>query len=204
MKPNLNLYIEQLEKLSSKKVVLKEVEDIFIPRNMETRDEKYKQKIYKLLQQEVVEGNLDLSNLPFELKDLGNVKGIKGGLFLQNTKIASLGNLEYVSGNLNLQHTKITSLGVLWSVGGNLDLQNTKITSLPKGLKVVNGDLDLRNTPIISLPEGLIVGRFLYLSDTPIESLPEGLVVGRFLYLRNTPIEGNPELLTQYKKKYKI
>ena len=146
---NQNKLIEQLEKLSNKKVILLENEEeldngIFIPRNLETRDVKWKQKVYRLLQQSVIEGDLDLSDLPFELENLEN-----------------LGNVREVKGNLDLQHTLITSLPAGLKVGDYLDLQNTKITSLPEGLEV-GGTLDLRNTPISKNPKLLAQYRKKY------------------------------------------
>jgi hypothetical protein len=179
---NIKLLIEQLEILSRKKVILVEEENIFIPRNIEARQIKAKQKTLKLLDQEIIEGDLDLSELNY---------------------ITNLGNIKKVTGDLDLRNTKITSLPSGLEVGGYLGLSNTPITSLPNDLKV-GGNLGLSNTPITNLPNNLKVGGSLYLIDTPITSLPSDLKVGGNLYLRNTPIADNKKLLKYYKTKYSI
>ena len=131
---------EKLERISGKKVLFREKENILVPRNLDTRDEKYKQKIYKILQQKVYDGNLNLTDLPFELENLGNLEKVNGSLGLYNTSIVSLGNLEYVGSHLDLDNTPIASLGNLEYVGGHLYLMNTPITSLGN-LKGVAGKI---------------------------------------------------------------
>ena len=103
----LNEQILLLEKLSNKKVVL--VEDtIFKPTHLtDNRHEKYKQKIFQILQQEVIEDNLDLNGLDF-ITDLGNVKLVKGDLWLQNTLITSLPEGLIVEEYLWLEDTPIS------------------------------------------------------------------------------------------------
>ena len=133
---------EKLERISNKKVLFKEKEDILVPRNLDTRDEKYKQKILKLLQQKIHDGDLDLSDLPlpFELKDLGNLERVNGHLDLRTAPIKDLGNLERVNRWLYVHNTPITSLGNLEYVGDDLNLYNTPIKDLGN-LKVVKGTL---------------------------------------------------------------
>ncbi|MDA3879818.1 MAG: hypothetical protein PF436_05460 [Prolixibacteraceae bacterium] len=131
---------EKLERISGKKITFEEKENILVPRNLDNRDEKHKQKIYKLLQQKVYNGDLDLSNLPFELEDLGNLEKVNGYLDLDDTPIKSLGNLEKVTGSLWLENTLIKSLGNLKEVNGNLDLSNIFITDLGN-LKEVGGKI---------------------------------------------------------------
>ena len=129
---NLDKQILLLERLTNKKIVLVEQENIFVPRHeTDNRQEKYLQKINKILQQEVFVGDLDLSNLP--ITSLGNLKEVTGRLNLENTKITSLGNLREVN-YLDLQNTPITSLGNLKEVN-YLFLQNTPISKDPKLLK---------------------------------------------------------------------
>ena len=115
-KLEIALLKEKLERISNKKVLFKEKENILVPRNLDTRDEKYKQKILKLLQQKVYDGNLNLTDLPFELENLGNLERVNGDLNLEGTLIPSLGNLEYVNGFLNLFDTPVKDLGNLKEV----------------------------------------------------------------------------------------
>ena len=174
----MKILIEPLEKLTNKKVVLLEKENIFVPRHeTDNRQEKYLQKINKILQQEVFIGDLDLRNLP--ITSLGNLREVTGSLYLENTKITSLGKLEKVE-YLDLENTKITSLGNLEKVG-SLSLQNTPITSLGN-LKKVN---------------------YLYLQNTPITSLGNLREVTGSLNLQNTPISKDPKLLKYYQDKFK-
>jgi hypothetical protein len=149
---------EKLERISGKKITFEEKENVLVPRDqIDNRDEKYKQKIYKLLQQKVYDGNLDLTNLPFELEDLGNLEKVNGNLWLGDTSIKSLGNLKYVGGSLHLANTPIKSLGSLKYVGRSLYLSNTPIKSL-SNLEKVNDYLWLRNTPITDLGNLKYVG----------------------------------------------
>ena len=107
---NLNKQILLLEKLSNKKVILEEDNEdtIFKPTHLtDNRQEKYKQKIFRLLQQEVVEGSLNLRGSGF-ITDLGNVKLVKGNLWLRNTKITNLPEGLKVEGDLWLQNTPIS------------------------------------------------------------------------------------------------
>jgi hypothetical protein len=173
-------------KVSFKKGILIR-ENILVPRKLDNRDEKYKQKIYKLLQQKVYDGDLDLSDLPFELEDLGKLEKVNGYLDLTNTSIKSLGKLEKVNGYLSLENTSIKSLGNLEKVIGSLHLVNTPINSLGK-LQYVKGNLDLTNTSIKSLGKLKEVNGYLDLCDTSIKSLGNLEKVNDFLNLRNTPI----------------
>jgi hypothetical protein len=141
---------EKLERVSGKKITFKEKENILVPRNLDNRGEKHKQKIYKLLQQKVYNEDLDLSELPFELEDLGNLEKVNGDLYLYKTLIKSLGKLKEVNGYLDLTNTPIKDLGNLEKVNGSLWLENTLIKDLGN-LKYINRDLDLRNTSIKDL-----------------------------------------------------
>jgi hypothetical protein len=159
---------EKLERISGKKIIFEEKENVLVPRDqIDNRDEKYKQKIYKLLQQKIYDGDLDLSELPFELEDLGKLEKVNGYLDLKNTSIKSLGKLKEVNGYLDLKNTSIKSLG---------------------NLEKVNGYLDLANTPIKDLGNLKYVGRNLYLDNTPIKSLGNLEKVTGSLWLENTPI----------------
>ena len=101
---------------------------------IDKRQEKYKQKIFQLLQQEVVEDDLDLRNLGF-MTDLNNVKLVKGNLYLQNTEITSLLKGLKVEGNLYLSDTPITGLSERLIATENLYLKNTPISKNPELIK---------------------------------------------------------------------
>jgi hypothetical protein len=166
---------EKLERISGKKIVFEEKKNILVPRDqIDNRDEKYKQKIYKLLQQKVYDGDLDLSELPFELEDLGNLEKVNGYLDLENTSIKSLGNLKEVSDYLYLYDVPIKSLGNLEKVGDCLNLENTPIESLGN-LEEVGSNLWLRNTSIESLGNLKHVGGRIHISKSQ-EGKMKGLV----------------------------
>nr|MDA3879817.1 hypothetical protein [Prolixibacteraceae bacterium] len=157
---------EKLERISGKKIIFEEKENVLVPRDqIDNRDEKYKQKIYKLLQQKIYDGDLDLSELPFELEDLGKLEKVNGYLDLKNTSIKSLGNLEKVNGYLDLANTPIKDLGNLKYVGRNLYLDNTPIKSLGN-LEKVTGSLWLENTPITDLGNLKEVGGKIFISKS--------------------------------------
>jgi len=63
-----------------------------------------------------------------QIKDLGNLEKVGGGLYLYESKIKDLGNLQSVGGSLDLEGTQIKDLGNLQSVGGDLYLKGTPIS----------------------------------------------------------------------------
>ena len=82
--------------------------------------------INKQLQQEVIDGDLEVLNTP--ITNLGNVKRIDGRLDLDgNRTLKSLGILEYVGNNIWLRHTNIEELGNLKQCKKLLLSRNTKI-----------------------------------------------------------------------------
>lgn len=141
-------------------------DNIFIPRKLNKIEEEEKQKIQLLLQREVIDGDLDLSENKF-IKDLGNVKIVNGCLNLHKSSVQSLSNLRYVERFLELGKSAIQSLGNLEYVGGSLWLNNTSIRSL-NNLGYVGRDLDLRNTQIQDLGNLKHVGGNLFLYNTPL------------------------------------
>ena len=169
-------------KKSELKTIILEVlneENILIPRRLEGRRELYIKNFRKMLQQKHIEGNVNLTDFPEEIEDLGNVETISGGLDLYNNKsIKSLGNLTSVGGNLYLTNNKsIKSLGNLTSVGGLLSLYGSNVTSL--------GNLTS-------------VGGYLYLSDSKVTSLGKLQKVGNSIYIKDGQF--SEELLDKYKK----
>ena len=144
-------------------------DNIFIPRRIDEIEEKEKKKIQKLLQQEIIEGDLDLHGINW-IEDLGNVKEVRGNVYLQNSSIKSLGNLEYIGKSLFASNTPIQSLGNLEYVGSWLDLQKASVQSLGN-LQYVGGYLDLQNSQIQSLGNLRYIGGFLYLKNTPLSKL---------------------------------
>jgi hypothetical protein len=73
-----------------------------------------------------IDDDLDLRYT--DIKSLGNLRSVGGGLNLHGTKIESLGNIQSVGGYLDLRNSKIESLGNLRSVGGNLNLYRTPLS----------------------------------------------------------------------------
>ena len=141
--------------------------NLLIPRNIEGRKEKYFQMIYKQLQQEVVDGSLDLLNV--QITNLGNVKIINNSLLLfDNKTLKSLGDLEIVNGDTHLEETNIEDLGNLKEINSLLDLDGNKTLKSLGNLERVGGYLWLRNTNIEDLGN-LKVCKELWLSkDTKI------------------------------------
>ena len=124
--------------------------NLLVPRNIEGRKEKQLNMIYKQLQQEVVEGELDLRNIP--ITNLGNVKKITGWLDLVGNKtLKSLGNLEYIGGGLYLTDSNIEDLGNLKRITSWLDLKGNKTLKSLGNLEYVGGSLYLQNTNIEDL-----------------------------------------------------
>ena len=128
--------MKKLELINLIKEVLSE-ENILIPRRLEGRRELYIKKLKAMLQQKHIEGNVNLTDFPEEIEDLGNVETISGGLDLyKNKSIKSLGNLTSVGGYLSLYGSKVTSLGNLTSVGRYVNLSDSKVASLGNLKKV--------------------------------------------------------------------
>jgi hypothetical protein len=145
--------------------------NIFIPRRIDEIEERERVRVQRLLQQEVIEGDLDLQGINW-IEDLGNIREVRGYLYLQNSSIKSLGKLERVDESLFAANSQIQSLGNLQYIKGYLDLHDTPIQSLGN-LEHVGWSLDLENTPIQSLGNLRYVGRELYLQNTPLSKLPK-------------------------------
>ena len=81
--------------------------NLLVPRNVEGRKEKKLQLINRQLQQEVVDGDLEIFNTP--ITNLGNVKVVYGNLDLEGNKtLKSLGNIESVNDIVRLSNnTKV-------------------------------------------------------------------------------------------------
>ena len=88
-------------------------ENLLIPRRLDGRRELYLKQIRKQLQQNHIEGDLNLMGVK-EITDLGNVETISGALILIGSNIKSLGHLTTV-GKLWLPGSQIESLGNLTS-----------------------------------------------------------------------------------------
>jgi len=92
-------------------------------------------------------GNIDLT-FRKDIFDLGNLVGIEGNLWLDQSSIESLGDLEFVNGDLIFWNCKnIKTLGNLKKVGGYLSLNSSSVVSLGE-LEFVGVDLLLYNTNI--------------------------------------------------------
>ena len=105
-------------------------EDILVPRRIEERQTVRLKSIQRLLQQTLIEGDLDLRDLP--ITDLGKLEHVRGNLDLTNTRIIDLGNLKYVEGWLDLSNVPVVSLGKLIYVGKTLLMWGTPITQMTK------------------------------------------------------------------------
>jgi len=129
---NTNKQIQLLEKLTDKKIVLKENEDFF-KQHILSKEEKLERRLNSvksiLYKGGTYKGDLDLSNIE-GLDSLYNLERVEGNLDLNNTPIESLGKLKHVEGWLDLDNTQIKDLGNLKYVGGYLFLENTQIKDL--------------------------------------------------------------------------
>jgi len=139
-------------------------ENLFVPRNLENRLDKLKQMNYKLLQQEVIEGYLDIDssfefnfdNITIKTKEInGNVKihlnyipewfeniKINGTFFNDGNILTSLkGCPKYVKYSFICADNNLTSLefGPEY-VGGNFYCSDNNLTSLEFCPKYVGGD----------------------------------------------------------------
>jgi hypothetical protein len=191
----------------------------FIPRKLDEIDKYEKIRLQRILSQEIIEGDLVLSENPFitDLENIVEVKGsldlskslikslsklerVEGSLYLLHSQIEDLGNLKYVRCTFDASFTPIKSLKNLEYVGWNLDLSKSQIKDLGN-LKYVGQDLFLTNTPLKSLKNLEYVKNNLVLSNTQIEDLGNLKYVGRDLYLNNTPLSKkfqSKEELEQY------
>ena len=102
---------------------LLEENNILVPRNVESREEKKKRIDYKRIQEYIKNGSkgyLDLTETPLtKLPD--NLTKVGGDLFIQNSDIEDLNNLEYVRGSLWANDIEIKSLPEnLTKIGGIL------------------------------------------------------------------------------------
>ena len=92
-------------------------------KNYEERKEIYKQKYIKLFNTEIINGNLDLSNLKikdFPYTNLHKIKEINGNLIIGNNKfLISLFPLEKIKGNVDIYNSNIKKLGNIKKVNGN-------------------------------------------------------------------------------------
>ena len=181
--------------------------NLLVPRNVESRKEKQLQMIYRQLQQEIIDGDLMIENIP--ITNLGNVKKIHGRLDLyENKTLKSLGNLEYVSNTINLTDTNIEDLGNLKVVDMIILTQNKNLKSLGSieyaktsvilnntnvedlgNLKVVDWTLRLNeNKTLKSLGNLEQVGGHLILNDTNIEDLGNLKVLGSLWLSKDTKV----------------
>jgi len=186
---------------------------LFTPRRVDQRMKSRLEQAKEILQQEEVEGDIDLSGLL--ITDLGNLRSVYGDLNLSRTSIKDLGNLTYVSGTLDLSYTRletlgdnfnefeghtllldgsyIKDLGSLTVVQGTLSVSNTKITDLTP-LFSVGGNLYADNCPeLSSIGDLTYVDGDLYLSGTKVSSLDGLETVGANLVITDTNITSLPE-----------
>ena len=92
----------------------------------------YVSQFYNYVQDnEVWDNNLYIESLP--ITTLGNLKEIKGSLWLDNNKtLKSLSMLEKIEWSLRLQNSELNDLGELKHIGGNIWLPNSKLDNIGK------------------------------------------------------------------------
>ena len=140
----------------------------------------YVSQFYRYVQNnEIWNKILDIDDLPITI--LGNLKEIKGGLWLESNKIldiydlsiTTLGNLKKVERGLWLYNNKtLKSLGKLEKVGDCLDLENSELNDLGE-LKHIDLHIWLKNSKLDNIGKLEYVGGS-WLSDTKnLESLYE-------------------------------
>ena len=117
--------------------------NILIPRNIEGRQEKLKQKWYKMFTtQEVIDGNIDIKmDLDID-PSLVKTKKINGNVYLRNiTKIPQFFKNIEINGFFDCSHNKLTSLrGCPEIVHGNFSCSDNNLTSLEGCPKEVKGN----------------------------------------------------------------
>ena len=162
--------------------------NLLIPRNVEGRKEKQLQMIYRLLQQDVIDGDLDLDDV--QITNLGKVKRINGELNLENNKtLKSLDNLEYVKW-LSAEESALEDLGNLKKIEKKLYLRwNKNLKSLGK-LEIINGDFWATETILEDLGNLKKVNGYISLKyNKKLKSLGNLEYVGGELWLEKTNIE---------------
>jgi len=139
-----------------------EQENIFVPHNLEGREQQKIDRIKRLLRKKAIDGDLDLRNIP--ITNLGNVEVVNGYLDLyENKTLKTLGNLKRVNKYVFLGKTNIEDIGNLEYVGDWLDLYNNKTLKSLGNLKRVEGGLGLGNTNIEDFGNLQYIGGNLYL-----------------------------------------
>jgi hypothetical protein len=113
----------------------------------------------------IYDNNLDLRGT--NIKSLGKLKRVNGGVRLDESNIEDLGDLEYVGGGLFIRKCKnIKSLGKVKHVGDAVNLWNSDIEDLGD-LEYVGGYLDLRETKVVSFDKLKYVAQDIYF-DSPL------------------------------------
>jgi hypothetical protein len=160
----------------------------FVPRKLDEIEKYEKTRFQRILSKEVIEGDLNLEDNK-SITDLGNIKEVRGNLYLSKSSIKSLGKLERVEGELNLAITQIEDLGNLKYVGKGLLLFNTPIKSL-KNLKYVGEWLHLSYSQIEDLGNLKYVGSHLWLNNTPLSQKFQSLEELRQYVRSKTEVKG--------------
>ena len=125
----------------------------FVPRNLEGREKKYLQHIYRMMDKGIIEGDLNLVDLK-ELTDLGKLKRVNGTLTIKNCPKFNwncLKQLEFVK-VLDCDNNQLTQLPELPNSLKVLSCsynQLTQLPELPNSLKY----LDCSNNQLTQLPE---------------------------------------------------
>jgi hypothetical protein len=170
----------------------------------EEREKQRRKNIIKLLQQEIIEGDLEIDfDLPNDI--ICNTKQINGNVWLRNiTHIPKFFKNIIVNGYFYCNNNKLTSLeGSPQIVNGYFDCDNNKLTSLEGAPHTVGGSFLCDGNKLTSL-EGAPkkVGGDFYCNDNKLTSL-EGApneVKKSFYCTMNilTSLEGAPQKVGGY------
>jgi len=158
----------QFKRLMGK--IFKPKENIFVPHNLEGRGQEQINRIKRLLNKKVIDGDLDLRDIP--ITSLGNAEFINGDLVLFNNEtLKSLGRVKEIKGSLGISYSSIEDLGDLERVEGGIFalevFSRSKLKSLGK-LQYVGQHLDIRRTNLKDFGNLKYVGGDLYLTQTKL------------------------------------
>ena len=131
-------------------------ENILVPRNLDTRQDKLKQEAIKLLSQEIIDGDFKLEFYMLDIpEELIKVKTINGYFSCTNLNLIKLPKwLERltVNGGVYCYDNQLTSLEHCpQTINGSFDCSNNLLTSLEFCPKTINGYFSCSDNQLTSL-----------------------------------------------------